>query len=238
MYYEYWNKIFQTTTADLQKSASLMTNKGRFIEKYGDQYIYFYQDLSTNKVILAAADNNLKKINLTEDQIAQHDSQSIRHHHSFKNYKLAFYDIDYGLNKIEFAQALQINDLKIKLINRDHLDILDLFYLDCSDDDKETLDLNLEQDTVLGAFYQNKLVAVARYITIRETHIADITVLTCQTERGKGYSKPLVSELVKLILSKGLCPKYRVQDTNIASIKIAERLGFKPCFHLLTWEVV
>ena len=238
LYYEYWNKFFHSTTADLQKSTPLVTNKGRFVEKYGDQYIYFFQDLATNKKIIAATDNSLKKINLAEDQIAQYDSQSIRSHPAFKNYKLAFYDIDYGLDKTEFSYVSPFKDLNIKPLNSDDHNILDLFYLDCSDDDKETLDLNLEQDTALGAFYQNKLVAVARYITIRETYIADITVVTGTTYRGKRYSTPLVSELVKLILSKNLCPKYRVQDTNMPSIKIAERLGFKPYFHLLTWEVI
>ena len=90
---------------------------------------------------------------------------------------------------------------------------------------------------VLGLFNQGRLAAIARFAPIRDTGIADITVVVRKGERGLGFSTPLVSEIIKLALKEGFEPKYRVDESNGASIAIAHRLGFKPLSHILAWEV-
>lgn len=237
-YYNYWNKIFNITVDELKNNQPLITSQGRLIEKYGDQYIYFYQDLTNHKKIICGSQRNLSKLHVDKKTLSTLDFNTISSHNIFENLKLTFHDIDYTIPRSNFtAPVTSINSYNIRQLTIMDNELVQDFHTDCSDDDKDTLDLDLENDMTFGTFYNGHLAVISRFIKIRDTDVADITILTRQLFRGQKLSTPLAAEIVNTILSQGLYPKYRVQVTNIASIKIAEKLGLIPSFRLLTWEI-
>lgn len=151
--------------------------------------------------------------------------------------ELTYKDIDFGfLDKADFKPSVR-EGLIIKPLSGDEKADLELFYSDCSGQDINTLDLSFDEEVALGLYHLGRLTAISRYAPIRESGIADITVVVRNGERGLGYSTPLVSEVIKLALAQGYEPKYRTDENNTASIAIAQRLGFKPLSHILAWEV-
>lgn len=237
-YLQFWSKIFGIPAFQLKNSEAEILSSGFYIEKHGDKYIFFYMDFSTGKKVLAASENNLSELrrNFDVQALSQHDVESLRSEDYFRGLPLAFRDIDYGFSSIEGFKPVSSAGFDIRYIDVDHRQEIEEFYQDCSEDDKDTLDLTFENETALGLYVENKIVAIARYTPLRETQIADITVLVRRTARGKAYSAPLVSKLVERILRNNLVPKYRVEENNHASIAVAKKLGFKPMFRLLAWE--
>lgn len=224
-YYNFWSQLFNLPEADLKNSASEVVSNCRYVEKYGDDYIFQYQDLTTKKRILAASVNNLEKFNLSVDETAS-------------NFELVFDDVDYCLDSIKnFKSAPSLANLEIRRLSFDDLSIVEKFLADCSEDDADVLDLNLTGDIAFGAFVQGSLVGISRYIVIKGTDVADITVAVGQNERGNGYSKPLVSAVVEHILAANLYPKYRVKADLQSSVRVALGLGFEPKFKLQTFAL-
>ncbi|AZZ35487.1 hypothetical protein CIK05_01280 [Bdellovibrio sp. qaytius] len=230
-YYNYWSKIFDLELNTLLDANPMLNKSGRYITKHGDKYIYFYQDLTNSKKILTASLKNQIMYNLNVNDLSYLNSANIN---NFKNLHLAFHDIDYGFSRpTDFIKHQTIStNLLIKKINAEDTSTLDDFLKLCSEDDIDTLDLDLTNDYALGAYINNQLIGVSRYVKIRETQVADITVLIAPMFRNQKSSIPLVSEIVENILSNDLCPKYRVKEDNLASMKIAEKLGFQQLFHI------
>lgn len=78
-----------------------------------------------------------------------------------------------------------------------------------------------------GAFAEGQLVALAGY-EIWGGAIAHISVITRPDCRGKGFARSAVAHLAARALEAGLLPQYRTLESNTASIRIAETLGFRP----------
>lgn len=236
-YYEFWTKFLGLSKSELISSASVINSNGRYIEKHEDNFIFFYQDIQNLKKVLIATAKNLETYQISQFDLDQLNAHSVK---DFKKLTLAFHDIDYGLTSAEqfTPNVLSTQTIELKKISINDQSEVENFKSGCSEDDIDTLDFNLETDVAYGAFLNNKLIGISRYLVIRETHIADITVVVSSDYRNQKLSAPLVSKIVESILADGFVPKYRVQTENFASIKIAERLGFKPMFQIFTWEVI
>jgi len=76
-----------------------------------------------------------------------------------------------------------------------------------------------------GVFVGSELVALAGYEVWRGT-IAHISVITHPAFRGRGWGRSAVAHVARIALTAGLVPQYRTLQSNRASIRIAESLGF------------
>jgi GNAT superfamily N-acetyltransferase len=76
-----------------------------------------------------------------------------------------------------------------------------------------------------GVFVGDQLVALAGYETWGGS-IAHISVITHPDWRGRRYGRSAVADLVRRALSAGLIPQYRTLMSNVASIHVADALGF------------
>ena len=106
---------------------------------------------------------------------------------------------------------------------------IEQFYEGLSEDDIDTLDLDFEDDTTIAfAVYNDDVIAaIGRYYVIpTEKGTMDITLVTSKNYRGKGFASLLLKKMITLGLENNLVPRYRVKTDNIASIKVAEKLGF------------
>ena len=76
-----------------------------------------------------------------------------------------------------------------------------------------------------GVFVGSELVTLAGY-EVWGGSIAHISVVTHPAFRGRGFGRSTVAHLAHVALVAGLVPQYRTLETNRASIRIAESLGF------------
>ena len=76
-----------------------------------------------------------------------------------------------------------------------------------------------------GVFVGSKLVALAGY-EVWGGAIAHISVITHPASRGRGFGRSAVAHVASTALVAGLIPQYRTLESNRASIRIAESLGF------------
>jgi GNAT superfamily N-acetyltransferase len=83
----------------------------------------------------------------------------------------------------------------------------------------------LGEQPVVGAFGENRLVAVAGY-ELWGGAIAYISVIAHPNYRVRGNGTAVVSRLTAEALNRGLVPQYRTLANN-SSMAIAERLGFE-----------
>jgi len=77
-----------------------------------------------------------------------------------------------------------------------------------------------------GVFLGCQLAALAGY-EIWGSTIAHIAIVTHPDFRGRGYGGSAVAHLTMRALAAGLLPQYRTLESNIASIHIAESVGFE-----------
>lgn len=78
---------------------------------------------------------------------------------------------------------------------------------------------------MVGVFIGSALVGVAGY-EILEGKVAHIGILTDPNYRGQGIAKKALSKITEMALATNLGVQYQTLDSNIASVKCAERLGF------------
>ncbi len=77
-----------------------------------------------------------------------------------------------------------------------------------------------------GVFVEGQIAALAGYEVWGGT-IAHISVVTHPGFRGRGFGGSVVAHVAKRAIVAGLVPQYRTLQSNVASIRVAERLGFE-----------
>lgn len=239
-YKKFWATMFGFSIEEMARPGYSVTTAGYYIERHEDSYVFFWTDLISKKYILAASAMNIAELQfeVSPMELQKLDSQSIRTAPYFKDLTVTYKDIDFGLIDTSDFKPIVTDALPIKNLDGSEKSDLEMFFTDCSENDRDTLDVTFDDgEVVLGFYNQGRLAAISRFAPIRDTGIADITVVVRNGERGLGFSTPLVSEVIKLALQEGFEPKYRVDESNGASIAVANRLGFKPLSHILAWEV-
>jgi predicted GNAT family acetyltransferase len=106
------------------------------------------------------------------------------------------------------------------------------FCAHCTEDEVDTLDLDLESDNAFGFFDEGQLVGIGRSAPITTTSLSDLTVLVRPDFRNRGIASSLVTQLLLCVGADGAVPKYRVSTSNRASQTVAERLGLVPLSRL------
>jgi hypothetical protein len=237
VYRDFWAKAIGLPTRDKILQKPLLLCEGRYLERHEDRYLYFFKDHTTDQVALVGKPEQLNQ--LQELQLAELNEQSVRQIEPFAGVEPAFCDLDYGLRSLSefrpFQDELPDTFRVASLESPEALGLSD-FLTELSQDERDILDLCFENEFSMGIYQNNKLLAVSRALKVRDTDIADITVVVHPGERKKGWATPLVSAQLEQVLSLRLIPKYRVEATNLASRRVAERLGFVALYSLLAWE--
>ncbi len=76
-----------------------------------------------------------------------------------------------------------------------------------------------------GVFIRDRLVAMASY-EVWGGVIAHISVISHPALRGQGFGRSAVAHVASRAHCAGLIPQYRTLDSNLASIRVADALGF------------
>ncbi|MBL8025191.1 MAG: GNAT family N-acetyltransferase [Fibrobacteres bacterium] len=78
------------------------------------------------------------------------------------------------------------------------------------------------------AIMQNDEIASGCFIFPNHTNIWEIAgVFTLEKYRRKGYAETIVISALNSILESNNLPRYQVKDSNVASIRLAEKLGME-----------
>jgi len=77
-----------------------------------------------------------------------------------------------------------------------------------------------------GVFIDGQLVSLASYEVWGGT-IAHISVITRRDFRNRGFGRSTVAHVAERAIRAGLLPQYRTLESNQASIRVAESLGFQ-----------
>ena len=84
----------------------------------------------------------------------------------------------------------------------------------------------LTDGIVAGALVSGKIVATARTGSISANH-ADIAVGTDESWRKRGLATAAASTVIHSLQERGLIPVWSVGEDNMASLRVAEKLGFE-----------
>ena len=84
----------------------------------------------------------------------------------------------------------------------------------------------LEAGTVAGAVVDGRIVSTAQTAAITE-HYADIGVATDEQWRGRGFATAAASIVARRIQQTGRTPVWSCGEDNLASLRVAQKLGFK-----------
>jgi RimJ/RimL family protein N-acetyltransferase len=85
----------------------------------------------------------------------------------------------------------------------------------------------LEDGIVAAAVVNAAVVAIAHTSAITKRH-ADIGVSTLEPFRGRGYASAAAALVARAIQATGRTPVWSCGETNDASLRVAEKLGFEP----------
>lgn len=80
---------------------------------------------------------------------------------------------------------------------------------------------------VAGAVVDDRLVSVAAMTVSSESH-ADVAVHTLEPWRRRGLARAAASLVVRELFDRGLTPIWSTSEENLASQRVAARLGFQP----------
>lgn len=229
-FYGFWSYAFQVSADDLRDGKFHTSSKGFYIER-NPSVIYLFDNLITGSKILVANQDNISYINeyITSKDI---DLQTILNLEKFNNYSCRFDDLDLFLNK---KPLIDINESNLKQLTLNDNELIELFYKDLSEDDIDTLDLDFENNTTraFAIYSYDVIAAIGRYYIIpTEKGTMDITLVTNEKYRGRGFASLLLKKMISLGLENNLVPRYRVKTDNVASIKVAEKLHFKKYCHI------
>ena len=95
----------------------------------------------------------------------------------------------------------------------------------CGADENDEAEVSVEDEIPFGCFAGSRLATVATGFTL--TGFMDIGVLTHPDFRKQGLGAAAVSTLSAWCLEADILPQYRCSEGNIASHKLALRLGFE-----------
>lgn len=116
--------------------------------------------------------------------------------------------IGYTIRQLTFADAQALTGLQAA----------------CQPDETEEAEVSVEDEIPFGCFAEDTLAAVAT--GFRQTGFMDIGVITHPEFRQKGLGQAVVSMLCDWCLRRDIMPQYRNAELNIASHRLAQRLGF------------
>ncbi|MEP7180226.1 MAG: GNAT family N-acetyltransferase [Pseudonocardiales bacterium] len=106
---------------------------------------------------------------------------------------------------------------------------------EASEEDLDQAYVEIDHWLVFGTFVDDRLAAVASMYPWRDTHLADLGVLTLPAYRGRGFAKATVRAISAAASKRGYEPQYRCQLDNVTSAALAHSAGFE---RFGTWNVI
>jgi GNAT superfamily N-acetyltransferase len=232
--YAYWSNGLDIPVSKLKSGECLFVTSGRYIERVpGRVYVVF--DYLHHTCVFAGPGHLVEAFQsrYTPEEIAAFDADTILQCGFFEQRKPCFNDLDHYL---PVPKQLTPVSSACELIELSKDSDLSVFYADCSEDDVDTLDLDMDTDVALAGVIDGEVVGVASYRVPAESQIGDITVLVRRAFRGQGLAVPLVSALIERMESAGFVPHYRAAVHNAKSLSVARRLGFQLAQQILVWD--
>lgn len=134
--------------------------------------------------------------------------------------------VPFTLKGVEFKYANEIDEDKV--INFMIHAYEDGFDMKCDYEEiKKMLNQRIPGDDFIYLIKDNEILAQG-CIQTSTSKICQIGgVYTLDTERGKGYCKALISELCKIIISRGKTPTLMVSKKNTPAVKAYNSIGFR-----------
>ncbi len=127
------------------------------------------------------------------------------------------------------------SNIEIRSLSEADTQLYAEFKQDIDDDEWDNAWVELDHWQVFGLFLHDKLISACSLYPWRQSHIADLGVITAPAFRGQGMAKKLVNYAHGEIAKHGYILQYRTQVDNEPSIKLAESLGLR---FYGTWESV
>jgi GNAT superfamily N-acetyltransferase len=81
---------------------------------------------------------------------------------------------------------------------------------------------------LIGASYDGPIPVSFCYVAWETESLWDVSIETLAEYRGRGHAAEVVSYLIKYMRERGKEPVWGAEDSNTASMKLAQRLGFSP----------
>lgn len=122
--------------------------------------------------------------------------------------------------------ALPISMQSVRLLTSDDRDLIMAAPAEMIGNGVERLRATLETGHIAGAIREGALVALAYTFAVSPRH-ADIGVVTHPAWRGQGLATAVSSLVAEAIQRDGRSPVWSCGSTNLASLRIAARLGFE-----------
>jgi GNAT superfamily N-acetyltransferase len=97
----------------------------------------------------------------------------------------------------------------------------------CAPEDWDPKDFALEPQCTFAAFDADGSLAAVANFRIWDGGIAHISVIAHPERRGRGHATRAVAATMEAAVRAGLVPQYRVLAENAASLRVAEKLGFR-----------
>lgn len=225
----FWSYMTKLSVKQLTGGGLYFSSVGFYCEREPKAIYLFTNFLSGTKVLMGNEENiNLIRNSIQEDKITAKEILNLDH---YKDYELTFDDIDLFLEQ-EPNMSINNEGLVLNQISEDHKQAIDTFYQKLTEDEVDTLDLSFEGDLSIEAWAvweDDRIVAIARYTVLpTKQGMMDLTVVTDPAFRGRGFATVLIHKLITLGLKNNYIPRYRVKSDNVSSMKVAEKLGFKP----------
>lgn len=103
-------------------------------------------------------------------------------------------------------------------------------YIDIADYNTELIDDIIIDDIAAVVVENNKVVAIAcaNDVSFDDDSI-ELFVETDEKYRGRGYGTAVVAKLTEYYLKNNIGVRYKCAKNNIASVRLAEKCGFRKC---------
>lgn len=171
-------------------------------------YESFIKDININSMINKEEIKNYIKIFL------QNKIQHFRIKEMYRMYK------NESKNDIDISKVISIN-------NQQKKEYFNSFKIIRDDVYKEKKWKEISKNNFLnGIIKDNKIVSMG-YISNINYGMGNIVIQTIEEYQNRGYGKMVVEKISQEAFKNSILPIYWVENKNIASIKLAESLGFK-----------
>lgn len=231
--YSFWSKVLNLPIEQFKSGGIEFVDSGLYAERDFNRFYAFFDALFGTKIFISSPEQIERfRAMYTEKELHQCTPENLSKSSFLSSRTLLYNDIEHY---IPDKNELWRGPRPFELLQISKEAQLETFYADCSEDDVDTLDLDLDTDFALAAIVDKQIVGVSSYRVLSDTQVADITLLIRKSYRGQGLAVSLVSELVHMIYSANLTPRYRAGLRNVVSLAVAKRLGFQRTQQIIVW---
>ncbi len=217
---KYWFDELGCSETDLEAGKTKVVAHGKMEGYSGVKFFH-----SNNSTIISAPESLIKELEQKITNVDSTTSFEINFIKKILNEKLDRIIGPAFIGFIDEKSFLPISTTDTKELDTDDWSLVEKLFQSCTAIEIDHSSLEKGQ-AMAGVFIYGTLVGVAGY-EILEGLVAHIGILTNTNYRGQGIAKKALSKITEMALKANLGVQYQTLDSNIASVKCAERLGFK-----------